>query len=88
MVQRRKCSHRERLEERRKQEFLVEGSCFPEEYVKGEKCKYSVMRHKGRSTKENAPGREGKEEQVEVAAWHVGAAVQDSRSSLWGYENQ
>lgn len=36
--------------------------------MQGEKCKYSVMRHKNRSTKENAPGREGKEEQGEVAA--------------------
>lgn len=40
--------------------------------MQGEKCKYSVMRHKGRSTKETAPGREGKEEQVEVAVWLLG----------------
>lgn len=54
--------------------------------MQGEKCKYSVMRHKGRSTKETAPGREGKEEQVEVAAWHAGAAVQDCRSGVWDME--
>lgn len=52
--------------------------------VQGEKFKYSVMRHKGRTTKENASGREGKEEQVEVAAWHAGATVQDRRSGLLG----
>lgn len=61
---------------------------FPEEYLKGgvqgDKCKYSVMRHKGRSTKENAPRREGKEEQVEVAAWHARAAAQDCSSGLLG----
>lgn len=57
---------------------------FPEEYVKGGCRERSVMRHKGRSTKENSSGREGKEEQVEVAAWHAGAAVQDRWSGLLG----
>lgn len=52
--------------------------------MQGEKCKYSVMRHKDRSTKENAPGREGREEQVEMTAWHAGATVQDGRSGLLG----
>lgn len=81
IVQERKCSQREWVARRRKQEFLGKGGCEG----RGQRSVSTVWwgRRAGtpRSVQE-APGKEGEEGRVEMAAWQAGVAVQDCRGRL------